>query len=542
MRREYPLVCAILLAVIGCAACGGAPTDEPVGGPSHDNVVRILLSADPASLSMLGKVDGNAERVNILLTDSLVQYDAALQLQPRVAESWEVSDDRKTVTFHLRDGVRWHDGTAVTADDVVFTIEKVREPAIENKTYGPLFRDVESIEAIDQSTVRVRYTVTSPDFLESWRVPLLPRHLAGVEEDLLTSEFSRHPVGCGPFRFASYRHGQEIVLEANDDYWDGRPSIDRLVFKIYPDQRTAYQALFLGDLDLMKVSPELWNEARQSDAGERLSAIVYSTLAVWPVVWNQDGSNPFFTDVRVRKALASALDRDEFADKVAHGLARPGITTYHPDSVWADAALEPRSFDRAEAERLLDEAGWRDTDGDGIRDKEGQDFRFTLLIPNSSMQLTQQIAVWQQDAWERIGIQAEIERMEWQAFRERRNAGDFEAVSFLLRFSPNPDQFELYHSSATETGFNFYGLNDAEIDRLVELGRATFDESERMAIYGQLQKALYEREPITCTFNFASPVLYDHRLSGVRASPLGVLLTTDGPPRWRWTDDAAPED
>jgi peptide/nickel transport system substrate-binding protein len=542
MRREHLLVWPILLALVGCVACGGAATNEPAGGASDDRAVRILLSADPASLSVLGKVDGNAERVNILLTDSLVQYDAGLQLQPRVAEGWEISEDRKTVTFRLREGVRWHDGTPVTADDVVFTVGKVREPAVENKTYGPLFRDLDSIEALDPSTVVAHYAEVTPNFLEAWRLPLLPRHLAGIEEDLLTSEFSRHPVGCGPFRFASYRPGQEIVLEANDDYWDGRPQIDRLVFKIYPDLRTGYQALIVGDIDLMKVSPDLWNEARKSEAGERLSAIAYSTLAVWPVIWNQDGSNPFFEDARVRVALVHALDREEFIENVAHGLASPGITTYHPESVWADGELEPRAFDREKAERLLDEAGWRDGDGDGIRDKDGQPFRFTLLIPNSTFQLTQQIAVWQQDAWRRIGVHAEIERMEWQAFRERRNAGAFDAVSFNLRFSPDPDQFDLYHSTATETGFNFYGLNDPEIDHLVELGRTTFDLAQRRSVYAQLQQALNEREPITCTFNFLSPVLHDRRLGGVTASPLGVLLTTDGPRLWHWTDDTVTED
>lgn len=542
MRREHLLVWAIFLALVGYAGCGGASTSDPAPGLPHGNTVRVLLGADPASLSMLGKVDNNGARVNILLTDSLVQYDADLQLRPRVAESWELSNDRKTVTFRLREGVRWHDGTPVTADDVVFTIDKVREPAVENKTYGPMFRDLDSIEALDRLTVVARYAQITPDFLEAWRVPLLPRHLAGVEEDLLTSEFSRHPVGCGPFRFVSYRPGQEIVLRANDDYWDGRPHIDRLVFKIYPDLRTGYQALLIGNLDLIKVSPDLWREARDSEAGAHLTAIAYSTLAVWPVIWNQDGSNPFFVDARVRLALVHALDRQEFVERVAHGLARPGVTTYHPESVWAEPSLEPRAFDRPLAERLLDEAGWRDHDGDGIRDKDGRPFHFTLLIPNSSFQLTQQIAVWQQDAWRRIGVKAEIERMEWQAFRERRNAGEFEAVSFSLAFSPNPDQFDLYHSSATETGFNFYGLDDREIDRLVELGRTTFDVQQRKVVFGQLQQALYEREPITCTFNFVSPVLYDRRLLGVTASPLGVLLTTDGPRLWRWADDAATED
>ena len=161
----------------------------------------------------------------------------------------------------------------------------------------------------------------------------------------------------------------------------------------------------------------------------------------------------------------------------------------------------------------------------------------TLTIKTSA----DQIAVWQQDAWRRIGVHAEIERMEWQAFRERRNAGEFEAVSFSLGFTPNPDQYDLYHSSATETGFNFYGLDDEEIDRLVELGRTTFDEPTRKSIFGQLQRALYEREPITCTFNLDSPVLHDKRLIGVTPSPLGVLLTTDGPRLWQWSDVAAAE-
>jgi peptide/nickel transport system substrate-binding protein len=539
MRRELVFLRLALLTCLALAGCGGpgdAPVEPAASGAARENVVRAWMGADPASLSLIGKMDHNAELLAVQITDSLVQYDPQLVLRPRVAEAWEFSEDRRTLTFHLRDDVRWHDGTPVTAEDVVFTVRTVTDPATENRSYGGPLRDVLSIEALDRRTVRVRYEQVTPDVLEHWRVPLIPKHVAGADEDLLTGEFARHPVGCGPFRFASYRPGQEIVLEANDDYWDGPPHVDRLLFKVYPEQQTAYQALLTGGLDVMKVSPALWFEARQSDSSARLEWFVYSRPAVWPVVWNQDGSNPFFTDRRVRQALMHALDRNAFIETVAHGQARPGATSYHPDTIWADPEIEPRAYDPELAARLLDEAGWTDSDGDGTRDRDGAPFRFTLLTPNSTMQLVKQIAVWQQHSWAQIGVRAEVERLEWQAFRERRNAGDFEAASFSLTFSPNPDQFDLYHSTARETGFNFYGMDHREIDRTLEQARETFDTDERRRIYRRLQHLLFEEEPIGCTFYFSSPVLHDRNLTGIVPTPLGIWHTTEGPRVWRWSD------
>jgi peptide/nickel transport system substrate-binding protein len=522
----------MLASLLAALACGGGPDEAPAGPVT----VRAFLSKDPASLSMLGKTDRNAEIFAVQVTDSLVQYDARLDLQPRVAESWTFSNDHKELTFRLRPGVRWHDGQPVTADDVVFTVNKVREPAVENRVWAPLFRDLESVEAIDERTVRAVYGKATPDDLEGWRLPLLPRHLAAQDEDLLTGEFARHPVGCGPFRFVSHVAEQEIVLEANDDYWDGRPAIDRLVFKIYPDQRTAYQALLTGDLDIATVTSALWVEARNSSAADRLEAFSYANFSVWLIVWNQDGSNPFFTDARVRRAMVLALDREPFIASVVHGQARPAATTYHPDTTWADPAVMPWPHDPVRAARLLDEAGWKDTDGDGVRDRDGQPFRFALMIPASKQQLSDQIAVWLQQSWADIGVSAEIDRLEWQAMRERRNEGRFQAASFSLTFSPNPDHFEVYHSTARKTGYNFGGFSDAEVDRLTESGRYTFDTDRRREIFGLLQSRLHELEPITCLFNFSSPVLHDKRLQGVVPSPLDYWRTTQGPRNWRWSE------
>jgi peptide/nickel transport system substrate-binding protein len=184
-------------------------------------------------------------------------------------------------------------------------------------------------------------------------------------------------------------------------------------------------------------------------------------------------------------------------------------------------------------------AGWQDGDRDGTREKEGQPFRFTLLIPASQQRLTDHIAVWLQQSWAEVGISTEIEKLEWQTFRERRNAGRFHAATFSLSFTTSPDQFELYHSSQQETGYNLYGLSDPEIDRLCEAGRGTFDPDRRRQIYYRLQARLHELEPITCLFYFDSPVLHDKRLRGVTASPLGYWRTTRGPRLWHWSEPPA---
>jgi peptide/nickel transport system substrate-binding protein len=521
---------ALLAALPLLAACAGA--EPPDSGAAPDRV-RVYLSKAPASLSLLGKADTNTEIVAFQITDSLVQYDAELELAPRVAESWRFSDDRLTLTFRLRDGIRWHDGEALTADDVVFTVDKVREPAVENRVWAPMFRDLVELSAPDARTVVARYEVAAPEALEAWRVPLLPRHLAGRDADLVTGEFSRHPVGCGPFRFVRYETDREIVLEANDDYWDGRPAIDQLVFRIFPDQRTAYQALFTGELDFMHMSADLWQEARDSPRAEHLRSGIYHALSVWHIGWNARG-NPFFGDPRVRRAMVHALDRDRFNESVLYGLARPGVTPFHPDTPWADPDLEPLRYDPDEARRLLDAAGWIDTDGDGVRDRDGRPFEFTLMIPASTQKVVDHLAAWQQESWSDIGVRAEIEKLEWQAFRQRRAEGRFDAAEASFQYTPNPDQFyDLYHSAARDAGFNFFGLEDPEIDRLLEQGRRSFDPAIKRETYFELQRRLRELEPLTCLFHFATPVLYDRRLEEVRFNALGYGRTTDGPRLWR---------
>ncbi len=525
------LVAALGLLALAASSCG-AP-DRP--GRSRE--VRELLTHEPASFSLVGKSDYHTERLAALVTEGLVQFDPDLTLVPRVAESWEVSDDHRAVTFHLRDGVRWHDGKPVTAADVAFTVAQVRDPAVESRTWLPLFRDVAEVEVLDERTVRARYTVATPDFLEAWRVPLLPRHLAESGAELLTGGFQRKPVGCGPFRFLRHVPGEEIVLEANADYWDGRPRLDRLVLRLLPDQRTALRALVAGDLDLMVASWDLWREALDADRERRLASFVYYRTSVWIIRWNQAPESPLFRDPSVRRAMMLALDRERYVERMLGGLGRVAATTYHPDLPWTDRELAPLPYDPAAAERLLDEAGWRRPRPGAPREREGRPFRFTLLTAASTQQIVDHTAAWLQQSWAEIGVETTIEKLDWSVFFERLHAGRYEAAMSGLSTTPSPDQYELYHSTMREAGVNSMAFADPEVDALLERGRESFDPSERRAIYHRLQRRLLELQPVGCLMHFATVVLHDRRLRGVEASPIDYWRTTRGPRLWSWSEE-----
>jgi len=523
--RLFPAWILLVLAV----ACSRAPETARATRP-----LRAGLQSYPASLSLIGNTDRNSEMIAALITEGLVAYDARLGVQPRLARSWDVSPDGLTWTFHLRDGVRWHDGAAVTAEDVVFTVEKVRDPTTQSRSYLSQFQDLVSIEAVDPLTVRARYGTPYADALDSWTLPIIPRHRAGADPDLLTGEFSRHPIGCGAFRLKSVDPGREIVLEANDGFWEGRPALDGIVLRVLPEERTAFEALLLGDLDLMSVTADLWREAQVVPRARRLARFVTYPLSAWYIGWNQDGSNPFFLDPGVRRAMVLALDRTRFVSRVLSDLARPAVGTWHPDSIWFDSSLTPWPFDPAAAGTLLDESGWRDSDGDGVRDRDGAPLSFQLMIAASSQEMTGRIAAWVQESLAKVGVRMTIERLEWKAFQERRSTHRFQAAMASLHFTPIPDQFELYHSTSRGRGLNYVGFRDEEVDRLLVEGRRTFDSRARLEIYHRIQRRIHDLEPISPLFHFASPVLHDARLEGLEPSPRGIWLIEPGPRRWRW--------
>jgi peptide/nickel transport system substrate-binding protein len=522
--RRIPAPLLLLLAVpallvAGCAgesAVAPSPQDER---PADGDWLVAALDSDPTTLRWVQAADRPTAQVGRLVADSLVALDLDLTFRPRLASRWEFSDDHKVLTLYLREDVRWHDGTPLTADDVTFTYELAMDPATGAGRYASLFAQVRSVKALDPLTVQVTHSEPAVTALQGWEALLiLPRHRgesAGTE---------RRVLGTGPFRLEEWKTGRELTLVAHDDYWGGRPHLDRIVFRIIPDAHTRFEALRTGEIDLTSVAPADWPIARSLPSDGPLHFLRFQYRKVYFIAWNGDGSNPFFADPRVRRAMTHALDRQGFVDTVLHGLGRVATSTFVPGTWAHHAGSQPLPYDREESARLLQQAGWSDGDGDGIRDRDGQAFRFTLHVYSQDAN-AQRLAELLQDSLRRLGIAMEIRRLELAAFLQHLRGRDFQAQMSAWTLDADPDPFDFWHSSQTPSGANYAGYADAEMDRLCEEGRREFDPGRRAALYAEVQELLQRDQPFTFLYHPLRIVGHHQRLRGIRAAPLGI---------WRW--------
>jgi peptide/nickel transport system substrate-binding protein len=537
MARRRTVVLLATAALL-LAACSRVPeTPAPAAAP-----VRAALWKDPLSLSLIGNPDSNSEIVARLVTDSLVSLDASLRPVPQLARSWDLSDDRRTLTFHLREGVRWHDGAPFTADDVVFTWRKVMDPATQSKAFASDLEPVRQVDAVGPLTVRVAYETPDPAALLAWRVPIVPRHAAGAEPDLLHGSFAERPLGCGPFRLDAWERGQEIRLSAFPDYWDGAPAASAITLSILADDRTAWEALMGGELHLLALTPEL---ARQAERDPRAAAFArksYTPLRVTAIWWNTTSSMaPGLADARVRRAFSLALDRQGFIDSVVgKEIGLPAATLWHPDLPFADPDVRALRQDLAGAAALLEEAGWSDRDGDGVRERAGRPLALTLLSPTSAQAMTQRTAEWVQAGLASVGARVQLKQLEWAAYQERRVGGEFDAAVATIAFDPNPDLSTLLASDRTRGLMNYGRFADPETDHLLQEIRTGMDEGARRAACARLQRRLQEEEPVTALYHTRALLLLPRSLQGVETSAVGLYAFTPGPRAWHWSAAASP--
>src|SRR2546428_8403074 len=337
MRARALFLVALLVPVAVAPACSPSPSEPvaPPAGAAYGGRFVYPLRFEPVTLNVVTLSDQTSDYVARLVGDGLVDRDADLRVVPRLAESWEFTDGGRLLTFHLRRGVRFHDGAPLTSSDVKYTYERVIDP--KSRAVGRMdgFLPVERVDTPDDLTVRVVYRFPFAPALAAWEVPILPRHLY-EKDDFLTSRYNRAPVGTGPFRFVSWEAGRRIVLAANPDYWGGRPFIDTFEFQLIPSQETTLQALLAGEIDYAPLSPVQW-KAHAQDAGfsRRFQTVQYLPLFVFYIAWRGGGSSQLFGDPRVRRAMTLALDREGYVRTVLQGSGRV------PHSVLPPAGLAP---------------------------------------------------------------------------------------------------------------------------------------------------------------------------------------------------------
>ncbi len=552
---------ALCIAAIALAGCGGSPsgntpsaagegdnvadggTDAPnvhlgapevaTGDPVEGDWIVIRLSAEPKTLNphLEGAgaytqrvVDGNGGNIFETL---LVRDKKTLEIQPHIAERWEVSEDHLTYTFYLRKDVKFSDGVPLTAHDLLFTYEAIRNPANDTADKRSYLTDFESATILDDYTIQ--FKASKPYFLHlalftEGFLSILPKHIYG--EGNFNEDFGRTPVGSGPYLLKEWNTGQRIVITKRDDYWGPKkPWVNEIHYKIITDNNAALQLLRRQEIDEMRLTSEQWmRHAVKPDITNHYQKLTlyspvdgYAASFGW-IGWN--AKRPYFSDNRVRKAMTMLLDRKTIGETIYRGLVRIVTGSKFPDSPAYDKSIEPWPYDPEGAKKLLDEAGWIDSDQDGVRDKDGVPFRFQWIFPAGSPEYEQLATVYKEQL-DKAGIDVTLRPLEWATFLESVTKRSFDACSMGWVSEFEGDPYQIWHSSQTESGSNYVGFGTAESDKIIEDARQEFDPEKRAALYRRFHAILHEEQPYTFLYNSKRKVVISNRFQNVIPYTLG---------------------
>ncbi|GBD97261.1 oligopeptide-binding protein AppA precursor [bacterium BMS3Abin06] len=521
------IVTFLLLSVIvftnneGMAAETSGMASGALEQPAYGDAIVAALSGNPSVLIPMLAGDSASHDVAGLIFNGLVKYDTDLSVTGDLAESWEISPDGLVITFHLKKGIKWTDGVEFTADDVMFGYKTI----IDEKTATPYKGDylqVKKAEVLDRYTFRVAYDKPFAPALTTWgSLVVLPKHLL-EGKDITKSKFARNPVGMGPYKLKKWAAGQEVVLDSNRDYFEGRPFIDRYIYRIIPDPATQFIELRAGGLDRMGLTPIQYKKQTDNEFFRKnFRKFRYPVPSYTYMGFNL--RHPWFKDKRVRQAIAYAIDKEEIVDVVLFGLGRPATGPYVPGTWYYNPDVRQYEYDINKAQRLLKEAGWSDTDNNGILDKDGKPFEFTILtnMGNNLRKNTATIIQWR---LRKIGINVRIRLLEWSAFiNEFIDKRRFEMVILGWSLGFEPDQYDIWHSSKTgEKEFNFVSYSNPDVDELLEKGRRTFDIEKRKKAYYRIQEILADELPYIFLYvPDATPVVHS-RFKGIKPTTIGI--------------------
>lgn len=516
--RLIPLL--VLLCLTGCGERQAPVQTEATGPPAFGDAMVEGSLGDASNLIPYIASDTASSSVTGLVYNGLLKMDKDLNLAPALAESWQVSQNGKTITFKLRQGVKWHDGAPFTAADCVFTHKFVIDPNTPTP-YSADFMLIEKAEALDDFTFRVTFKQTFSRALYMWLSDIVPKHLlegVPVKDSLL----ARLPVGTGPYKFLVWKPGSSIELKANPDYYEGQPYLERIIYRIIPDTATMFLELKAGNLDTMGLSPLQYD--RQTGSAKfkaRFNKYRYTASAYTYMGYNL--RMPIFQDKRVRQALTMAINRKDIIAGVLMGYGRVATGTFKPGTWAYNPNLKPWPYDPVRSRELLAEAGWTDSDGDGILDKNGQPFAFTIVTNQGNSQRLK-TAVIIQKMLNNIGIKVKVRVVEWAALlKEFIDKQAFEACLMGWTMPVDPDPNAVWHSSkAVAGGLNFIGYKNAEVDRLISGARKTVDQAARKKAYYRFQQIIHEDQPYSFLYVPEALPVVASRILGIKPAPAGI--------------------
>ncbi len=506
----------VLLLAAACLTCGNFS--------SHKDPFTLYLyvSSDPATLNPVTSTEAVASAVFKYVFEGMLErnYDT-LELEPRLASRWEMEPGGLVYRFYLKKGILWHDGREFTADDVIYSFQRIKDPKVDCGPLKVYYLDVS--RAVKLGKYAVEFHCTKPYFLRLeflGGIPIVPKHIYDNGEDFNSHSANRKPVGTGPFVFEKWETGKRLFLKRNDHYWGKKPDIRRVIYKIISEENVALQMLKKGELDVMTLREIQW--VRQTNS-ERFNRNFYKLKYYVPyynyIGWNADKS--WFRDRKVRRALTHLVNRRAILDKLLFGLGEIVTGTFYIFSKNYSSDIKPWPYDPERARELLKEAGWRDTDGDGILDKNGEKFSFTFTVPSGRKYLERLATILKED-FSKAGIDMKINRYEWAVFVKKLHDRDFEAVALGWALGYSGDPYQLWHSREIKKGSNFCGFRNAEADRLIEQARVEFNEKRRRSLYHRFNRILHEEQPYTFMFCTPALVVVSKRFDNVKVHLMGL--------------------
>jgi peptide/nickel transport system substrate-binding protein len=508
-----PLGWALTLVI----ALSGLPSQAQTRG----DTLNFIVTPEPTALVDLATTATNVLKVSPKVVEGLLEYDFKFQPKPSLATSWEVSDDSRKYVFHLRHGVKWHDGKPFTSDDVAYSIQTLRQVHPRAKT---TFANVTDIATPDPYTVVITLSKPAPYLIKAFsssETPIVPKHIYDGT-DVLTNPANNAPIGTGPFRFVKWVRGSYIEYVRNDDYWDkGKPWLDRIVVKVINDPAARTVAFEDGSVDLSGDSPVPLSDLERLKGNPKLGIETrgYEFQAgVARIEFNLD--NPVLKNPKVRQAIASALDREVIRKVIYYGYATPLASPIIPSNPYYDPAPTPYPFNVEHANALLDEAGYpRRADG----------ARFALTVdPLPIGDLPARTAAYVKSALARIGIAVTVRSQDLPAYLKRIYTDrdfDFSINGMSNLFDPVVGVARLYTTNNFRRGVPFTNgshYSNPEIDQLFSQVAEETDEAKRKQLFSQIQRILERDLP---DINLVAPqylTLYSRAVHNHTTSPDGL--------------------
>jgi len=542
--RTFRLV-AMAAAALTLASCGGddsgaggGGTAADVGSPVQGDWVVIQTNADAENLNYLVGTDATGQELNNYMLESLTITDyQTLQQVPWIADSLaKISDDHMTYEYRLKPNVVFSDGTPVTGEDFIFTLKAIKNPYIPNAPIlAGYYADIDRVELVDGDPHRIRFTMSKPYFLAeqiTGGLVALPKHIwdpTGLSdkytfEELNKNDPNKNPamkqfadffaditrafdpkfeVGSGPYMLESFSRNDKTVLARNPHYWNkdskwGKQYPDKVIYRTIQDPNAAVTALKGGEVDFVPIMQKVSyvNEKSRFESN-RLKGAEYDYPGYNYVGYN--GHSVIFRDKMVRQAMARAIDRDAIIKNIYYDMARPVQSPVFYNRPEYDTTLPLIKFDLDKAKQMLADAGWTDSDGNGVLDKvvDGQkvEFRFKMMIPSQSL-TAQPIALIMGDALKKIGIEMTTNSLDWATFLKRSREGDFDAyIAGWGMDVTEGDPFQLWHSESIHGGSNYIYFKNDRIDQIIMEMRNEFDRTKRMALWKEFQQIINEEQP-----------------------------------------------